>query len=180
MALSPLGPVSLLVQSAQSFGWVWDPEEEAFNRPGLPLLPILAAPLQHYQAAVKDAARTLVLARLPCRSDYLGADTVDLPATSCGLRYGHLPRKEAAITSRFMAGSLWCATKPFRQGLAPDNLCPLCGEVDDPQNPMYHCVHPPLLLLGPSPFYAEIFSQDISDWAHLPACPGYCPRPCPF
>ena len=46
------GPVHLLLQSAAEIGFCWDPEELAWDRPGLPLLSNLSGPIQHFRAAI--------------------------------------------------------------------------------------------------------------------------------
>ena len=42
------GPAHLLIQSAVEIGFRWDPEELAWDRPGLPLLSNLSGPFQHF------------------------------------------------------------------------------------------------------------------------------------
>ena len=49
------GPAHLLIQSAAEIGFRWDPENLAWDRPGLPLLSNLSDPIQHFRAAILGA-----------------------------------------------------------------------------------------------------------------------------
>ena len=51
------GPVHLFLQSAAVIGFRWDPEELAWDRPGLFLLSNLSGPIQHFRAAILGAWR---------------------------------------------------------------------------------------------------------------------------
>ena len=60
------GPLHLLVDSAAGLGFRWCSEGFCWTRPGLPRLPLVGGPFQHFQAAVLDACRDLNSACL-CR-----------------------------------------------------------------------------------------------------------------
>ena len=48
------GPSHILSASAAQIGFRWDPLALGWSRPGLPLLGILAGPVQHFKAAILD------------------------------------------------------------------------------------------------------------------------------
>ena len=58
------GPAHLLIQNAAEIGFRWDPEELAWDRPGLPLLSNLSGPIQHFRAAILGVWRDKVSADL--------------------------------------------------------------------------------------------------------------------
>ena len=58
------GPVHLLVESASSLGFRWCLDGFCWNRPGLPQLPMVEGPYQHFQDSVLDALRDLNAADL--------------------------------------------------------------------------------------------------------------------
>ena len=66
------GPVHLLLQSAAVIGFRWDPEELAWDRPGLHLLSNLSGPTQHFRAAILGAWRDKVSADLCARKGFRG------------------------------------------------------------------------------------------------------------
>ena len=53
------GPVHLLLQSAAKLGSFLD-----WDRPGLPVISLLAGPVQHFRSAVLDGRRNFVSAEL--------------------------------------------------------------------------------------------------------------------
>ena len=49
------GPVHLLVRSAAKIGFKWCSDGFCWDRPGLPRLPFLEGPIQHFKSAIVDA-----------------------------------------------------------------------------------------------------------------------------
>ena len=73
------GPIHLLCSSAAEIGFQWNPDALAWSRPGLPLLSILAGPLQHFKDAILDAWRDKVAAYLCGRKGFRGGPLVGYP-----------------------------------------------------------------------------------------------------
>ena len=66
------GPIHLLCSSAARIGFWWNPVVLAWERPGLPVLSLIAGPLQHFKAAVLDAWRNKVAGDLCSRQGFRG------------------------------------------------------------------------------------------------------------
>ena len=58
------GPAHLLVESAAEIGFSWCSLVPGWNRPGLPVLSMMAGPVQHFRAAVFGAWRLKVSVEL--------------------------------------------------------------------------------------------------------------------
>ena len=54
------GPAHLLLESAAEIGFSWCPLVLGWDRPGLPVLSMVAGPIQHFRAAILDAWRDKV------------------------------------------------------------------------------------------------------------------------
>ena len=61
------GPAHLLVESAAEIGFVWSPDLVGRVRDGLPVLSIVAGPIQHFGSAVLEGWRSKVSADLCAR-----------------------------------------------------------------------------------------------------------------
>ena len=61
------GPVHLLVESASGLGFQWYLDGFCWNRPGLPQLPMVEGPYQHFQNSILDALSNLNAADLVTR-----------------------------------------------------------------------------------------------------------------
>ena len=66
------GPAQLLVESAAEIGLSWCPLVLGWDRPGLPVLSMVAGPIQHFRAAVLDAWRHTVSVDLRSRKGFRG------------------------------------------------------------------------------------------------------------
>ena len=84
------GPAHLLLQSAAEIGFRWDPEELAWDRPGLPLLSKLSGPFQHFRAAVLGAWRDKVSADLCVGKGFRGGPWLDIDGTLQPLNSDHV------------------------------------------------------------------------------------------
>ena len=51
------GPAHLLLESAAEIGFSWCSHELGWDRPGLPVLSMVAGPVQHFRSAILDAWR---------------------------------------------------------------------------------------------------------------------------
>ena len=92
------GPVHLLLQSAAVSGFRWDPEELAWDRPGLPLLSNLSGPIQHFRAAILGAWRSKVCADLCARKGFRGGPSLDIDGTLQLLNSDHVRERESAAS----------------------------------------------------------------------------------
>ena len=66
------GPAHLLVESADEIGFSWCSGSHGWSRPGLPLLCMLAGPIQHFRSAILDAWRHRVSMSLCSREGFRG------------------------------------------------------------------------------------------------------------
>ena len=71
------GPLHLLVDSAAALGFRWCPDGFCWSRPGLPRLPMVDGPFQHFKDAVLDAWRDLNSADLCRRKGFRGGPLLD-------------------------------------------------------------------------------------------------------
>ena len=66
------GPAHLLVESAADIGFSWCSRVFGWIRPGLPVLSVVAGPIQHFRSAVLDAWRHRVSMGLCSRKGFRG------------------------------------------------------------------------------------------------------------
>ena len=84
------GPIHLLSASAAEIGFQWDPLTLAWVRPGVPLLSNLAGPVQHLNAAIRDAWRNKVAADLCGREGFRGGPLFDIHGSLQLLNSSHV------------------------------------------------------------------------------------------
>ena len=75
------------------FGWV---------RPGLPVLDMVAGPIQHFRSAILDAWRNKVAADLCCRQVFRGGPFLDVSGTLQLLNSDHVRERDKALLQ-------WCS-----------------------------------------------------------------------
>ena len=71
------GPVHLLVDSAASLGFQWCLDGFCWNRPGLPLLPMVEGPYPHFKDSILGAWRDFNSADLCRRKGFQGGPLLD-------------------------------------------------------------------------------------------------------
>ena len=101
------GPVHLLLQSAAVIGLRWDPEELAWDRPGLPLLSNLSGPIQHFRAAILGAWRSKVSADLCVSKGFRGGPSLDIDGTLQLLNSDHVRERDKALLRSILVGGVW-------------------------------------------------------------------------
>ena len=101
------GPGHLLLQSAAEVGFRWDPEELAWERPGLPLLSNLSGPIQHLRAAILGAWRDKVSADLCARKGFRGGPSLDVDGTLQLLNSDHVRERDKALLRSILVGGVW-------------------------------------------------------------------------
>ena len=100
------GPAHLLIQSAAEIGFRWDPEEMAWDRPGLPLLSNLSGPIQHFRAAILGAWREKVSADLCARKGFRGGPWLDIDGTLQLLNSDHVRERDKALLRSILVGGV--------------------------------------------------------------------------
>ena len=98
------GPIHLLSTGAAEIGFRWDPDAQAWSRPGLPLLGNLAGPLHHFKAAILDAWRNKVAADLCGRKIFRGGPLLDIHGSLQLLDSSHVRERDKALLRSIMVG----------------------------------------------------------------------------
>ena len=94
----------LLVRSAAKIGFKWC--SEGF-RPGLPRLPFLEGPVQHFKSAVVDAWKDSVAADLCSRKGGRGGPFLDFGGSMQLLVSSHVRSRDKALLRGILSGCVW-------------------------------------------------------------------------
>ena len=123
------GPMHLLVESAGIIGFSWDPVNAGWSRPGLPVLQHLAAPYQHFKAAIWDAWRFKVSFDLCRRQGFRAGPMLDKAGSLQLLHAPHVRERDKAMLRSIMVG---CVGNRFLLGHARGEIvpCRFCGGFD--------------------------------------------------
>ena len=123
------GPAHLLLQSAAEIGFRWDPEELAWDRPGVHLVSNLSGPTQHVRAAIFGAWRNKVSADLCARKGFPGGPSLDIDGTLQLLKSDHVRERDKALLRGILVGGVWSG---FLLGKVrgQDVPCRFCGMHD--------------------------------------------------
>ena len=135
------GPVHLLIQSATDIGFRWDPEELAWDRPGLLLLSNLSGPFQHFRAAILGAWRDAVSAELCARKGFRGGPLFDIDGTLQLLNSDHVRERDKALLRSILVRGVWNGFSWKIQG--QDVSCRFCGCRDHDGHLLWDCTFPP-------------------------------------
>ena len=101
------GLVHLLLQSAAVIGFRWDPEELAWDGPGLPLLSNLTGLIQHFLAAILGAGRDEVSPDLSPRKGFRGGPSLDIDGTLQLLNSYHVRERDQALLRSILVVGVW-------------------------------------------------------------------------
>ena len=101
------GPVHLLVKSASSLGFQWCLDGFCWNRPGLPQLPMIEGPYQHFQDSILDALRDLNASDLCRRQGFRGGPLLDFRGSMQLLDSSHVRRQGTASSGPFWGCLEW-------------------------------------------------------------------------
>ena len=101
------GPMHLLVESASVLGFIWDPLNSGWIRPGLPMLHHLAGPHQHVKTDVWDAWRAKVSFDLCRRQGFRVSPMLDIAGSLQLLHAPHVRERDKALLRSIMVGGVW-------------------------------------------------------------------------
>ena len=173
------GPIHLLVDSAATLGFRWCPEGFCWSRLGLPRLPMIDGPLQHFKDAVLNAWRDLTSADLCRRKGFRGGPLLDFRGTMQLLFSSHVRDRDKALLRGILSGGVW---NGFLLGkVQGENVpCRFCGGPDGDGHLFWECSYPPLVAVRDSPEFHNIVCIDKTDWPRcflwhdwLPALTGF-------
>ena len=168
------GPVHLLLISAAELGFAWDGDEKGWVRVSLPLLRMMAGPVQHFRSAILDAWRFQVFARLSERKVFWGCEFADFQGSLQLLTSSHLRERDKMLLRAILCGSVWTG---FLLGKAKkeDVPCRLCGQRDGHGHLFWECTFPPLQHVRDLPEFAYLMSLDRSKWPRCFLWHGWLP-----
>ena len=168
------GPDHLLLQSAAVIGFRWDPEELAWDWPGLPLLSNLSGPIQHCRAAILGAWRSSVSADLCGRKGFRGGPWLDVDGTLQLLNTDHVRERDKALLRGILLGGVW---KGFLLGKVQvqDVLCRFCGGRDHDGHLFGDCTFPPLVEIRERPEFHDLMEMDKTSWPRCLLWHGWLP-----
>ena len=98
------GPVHLLVESASSLGFHWCLDGFCWDRPGLPQLPMIEGPYQHFQDSILNALRDLNAADLCRRQGFRGGPLLDFRGSMQLLDSSHVRDRDNALLRAILSG----------------------------------------------------------------------------
>ena len=168
------GPLHLLVDSAAGLGIRWCPEGFCWFRPGLPRLPMVDGPYQHFQAAILDACRDLNSVNLCRRKGFRGGPLLDFRGSTQLLFSSHLRDRDKALLRGILSGGVW---NGFLLGkVQGENVpCRFCGGPDGDGHLFWDCPYPPLVAIRESPEFHDVVSLDKSFWPRCLLWHGWLP-----
>ena len=101
------GPAHLLLESAAEIGFSWCSQASGWDRPGLPVLSMVAGPVQHFRAAILDAWRHKVSMGLCARRGFRGGPFLDVSGTLQFLNSDHVRERDKALLRGVLVGGVW-------------------------------------------------------------------------
>ena len=132
------GPVHLLVESASSLGFHWCLDGFCWDRPGLPQLPMIEGPYQHFQDSILNALRDLNAADLCRRQGFRGGPLLDFRGSMQLLDSSHVRDRDKALLRAILSGGVW---NGFLLGnMRRENVpCRFCGGPDGDGHLFWDC-----------------------------------------
>ena len=98
------GPAHLLLESAAEIGFSWCSFVPGWDRPGLPVLSMVAGPVQHFRSAILDAWRHKVSMDLCARKGFRGGPFLDVSGTLQLLNSDHVRERDKALLRGVLVG----------------------------------------------------------------------------
>ena len=168
------GPLHLLFDSAATLGFQWCPAGFCWSRPGLPRLPMVDGPFQHFQAAILDACRDMNSASLCRREGFRGGPLLDFRGSAQLLFSSHLRDRDKALLRGSLSGGVW---NGFLLGkVHGENVpCRFCGAPDGDGHLFWDCSFPPLVVIRDSPEFHDIVSLGRAFWPGCVLWHGWLP-----
>ena len=168
------GPLHLLVDSAAALGFRWCPQGFCWLRPGLPRLPMVDGPYQHFQAAILDACGDLNSACLCWRKGFRGGPLLDFRGSTQLLFFSHVRDRDKSLLRGILSGGVW---NGFLLGkVEGENVpCRCCGGPDGDGHLFWDCPLPPLVAIRENPEFHGIVNLDKSSWPRCLLWHGWLP-----
>ena len=98
------GPLHLLVDSAATLGFRWCPDGFCWSRPGLPRLPMVDGPIQHFKGAIVDALRDFNSTDLCRRKGFRWGPLLDFWGSMQLLFSSHVRDRDKALLRGILSG----------------------------------------------------------------------------
>ena len=168
------GLVHLLIESASSLGFQWCLGGFCWNRPGLPQLPMVQGPYQHFQDSILGALRDLNAADLCKRKGFRGGPLLDFRGSMQLLDSSHVWDRDKALLRAILSGGVW---NGFLLGnMRRENVpCRFCGGPDGDGHLFWECSYPPLVAVRESPEFHDIVNLDKAGWPRCLLWHGWLP-----
>ena len=168
------GPIHLLCSSAARIGFWWNPLVLAWERPGLPVLSLIAGPLQHFRAAVLDAWRNKVAGDLCSRQGFRGGPLLDVHGSLQLLNSSHVRERDKGLLRSVMVGGVW---NGFLLGRVRNQVvpCRFCGAPDHDGHLFWECTFPPLVEIRENPEFHDLMRMDKAHWPRCLLWHGWLP-----
>ena len=170
------GPIHLLVGKANALGFIWDPLNSGWIRPGLPLLHQLAGPYQHFKAAIWEAWQAKVSFDLCRRQGFRGGPMLDIAGSLQLLHAPHVRERDKALLRSIMVGGVrvW---NGFLLGHARGDIvpCRFCGGFDGDGHLFWECSHPPLVQIRENPEFHDLIQRNKRTWPRCLHWHGWLP-----
>ena len=157
------GPAHLLVESAAEVGFSSCSQVFGWIRPGLPVLDMVAGPIQHFRSAILDAWRHRVSMDLCSRKGFRGGPFLDVSGTLQLLNSDHVREGDKALLRGVLVGGVWNGflLVKVRNCHVP---CRFCGGDDHDGHLFWDCPFPPLVEIRENPEFHELMEMDKSFW----------------
>ena len=168
------GPAHLLVESAAEVGFSWCSQDFGWIRPGLPVLDMVAGPIQHFRSAILDAWRHRVSMSLCSRKGFRGGPFLDVSGTLQLLNSDHVRGRDKALLRGVMVGGVWNVflLGKVRNCRVP---CRFCGGDDHDGHLFWDCPFPRLVEIRENPEFHELMEMDKSFWPRCLLWHGWLP-----
>ena len=168
------GPVHLLVRSAARIGFKWCSEGFCWDRPGLPRLPFLEGPIQHFKSAIVDAWKNSVAADFCSRKGFWCGPFLDFEGSMQLLVSSHVRSRDKALLRGILSGDVWNGFLLSQAG-GRNIPCRFCGGVDGDGHLFWDCTFPPLVHIRESPEFSGVVNLDKSNWPRCLLWHGWLP-----
>ena len=168
------GPAQLLLESAAEIGFSWCSFVPGWDRPGLPVLSMVAGPVQHFRPAILDAWRHKVSMNLCARKGFRGGPFLDVSGTLQLLDSDHVRERDKALLRGVLVGRVW---NGFLLGKVRNYYvpCRFCGRDDHDGHLFWECTFPPLVEIRENPEFHELMEVDKSFWPRCLLWHGWLP-----
>ena len=168
------GPVHLLVSSALSVGFSWDPDRCVWIRPDLPILCQISSPFQFFRDAIWGAWRTKVSGDLSSRAGFRGGRYLDFRGSLKLLSSPHLRGGDKGLLRGILSGGVW---NGFLLGFVKGEIvpCRFCGGPDGDGHLFWDCPYPPFVHIRESVEFRSLLLHNRESWPRCLLWHGWLP-----